>query len=112
MQLGEVLEILDRGYGEEDKPIDEDHRYYEFEDRNEATDYIISKYDIDINNPKIQEKLGQYKEREEQITPAGERVVKGGFLGFGGSKKVKYPTKSKYGFTYEKKEDGKWHKVK
>lgn len=99
IQKSEVLEILGRGtwYSEaEGKQVP-------FKDRQEAMDYLIDNYDIDVTDPDIQEILSKYKPGEEEITPAG-----GGFFGMGARK---YPTKEKYGYTYEQREDGKWHKV-
>ena len=97
LQKNEALAILKRGWGSDDEGD------FEFQDREEATDYIIDKYDIDITDSEIQNALMQYKKREEEIIPARE--------GFFGIVKRKYPTKEKYGFTYERREDGKWHRI-
>ena len=93
----EVVAILQRGWGTDEKGD------YQFTDRSDALDYIMNQYDIDITDPEVQNALLPYKEREEKITPASK-----GFLGIGGRK---YPTKEKYGYQYEKREDGKWHRL-
>ncbi len=98
LQTKEVLEILNRGtwYSQQQG------KAVQFKDRQEALDYIMDNYDIDISDPKVQESLAKYAAPEEEITAAG-----GGFLGMG---RRKYPTKQKYGHTYEKR-DGAWHKI-
>lgn len=68
----------------------------EFTDRQEAEDYLIEELKIDITDPEIQQTLEQYK-------VAGEEGKKGWFQ--------KYPKKTKFGYTYEKREDGKWHRI-
>ena len=102
LRKNEALEVLKRGWGSE--KVGKEVKDFEFQDRQEAQDYIMQEYDVDINDPDVQNALAQYKEREEEIAPASS-----GFLGIGARK---YPTKSKYGFEYEQHPDGKWYKVK
>ena len=98
IQQKEALAILNRGTGFDDTGE------YQFQDRDDALNFIMEKYDIDIADPEIQTALSKYKEREEEITPASK-----GLFGFGATK---YPTKQRYGHTYEQHPDGKWYKVK
>ena len=95
------MATLDKGYW----TVTEKGKRYatDFVHRGNAETWIVDNYDIDINDPDIQTALGKYKPAEEKITPAG-----GGFLGIGGKK---YPTKEKYGYTYEQREDGQWYKI-
>ena len=67
----------------------------DFTDRAEAEQYLMEKLKVDVNDPDIQQALSQYKVKEE-----GKR---GWFQ--------KYPRKQKFGYTYEQREDGKWHRV-
>lgn len=76
-----ALEMLNRG---------------DFKDRQEAEDYLIDELKIDITDPEVQQALEQYK-------VSGEEGRKGFFQ--------KYPRKEKFGYTYEKREDGKWHRL-
>ena len=68
----------------------------EFADRQEAEDYLIEEFKVDITDPEIQQALEQYK-------VSGEEGKKGWFK--------KYPRKTKFGYEYEKREDEKWHKL-
>lgn len=65
----------------------------QFENRVEAEAYIMDNLKVDIADPDIQEVLSKYKLKK----------VKKGFF-------KKYPERTKYGYTYEKREDGKWHR--
>ena len=95
----EVVNSLKSGMGWDDEGT------YEFTDRQDALDFIIQNYDVDITDPEIQELLTQYKEREPDI----KTEKTGGFFGIGGKEKK---TMQKYGHTYELQEDNQWHKVK
>lgn len=98
IQKKEVLEILRQGSFQ-----DKEGNINELGSKEAATNYIMQNYDVDIDDPDIQQSLGQYKEREEGLIEPSwfERT-------FGGQQ---YPRKEKYGFTYEQREDGKWHKI-
>ena len=104
LQNNEVLAILKRGtwFSEEQGG------QVQFKDRDEAIDFIMDNYDVDVTDPTIQEALAEYKPAEEEITPGAP--ASRGFLGMG-ARKATLPTKEKYGYQYEQREDGKWYKV-
>ena len=93
-----ALFTLERGYYTDPK-----EGPYDLTNRAEAEEYIAREFDVDITDPDIQAALEQYKPMEDAIDEIGwfEKT-------FGAQKP---PTKQKYGYTYEKREDGKWHRM-
>ena len=93
-----ALALLERGFY-----TDAENKKQPLNDRTDAEELIAGEFDVDITDPDIQTALEQYKPAEETIDE-----VRWFEEWFG---KQKYPTKEKYGYKYERREDNKWHRI-
>lgn len=88
-----LLSVLNQGSYAITKGTDQG--VYDLTNRGEAAAYASSgEFDVDLNDPDIQAAIDQYKPAE---------VKKGAFQDF--------PTREKFGHKWEKRADGKWHKL-